>query len=160
LADKEIDRTLPCRDDLWVKNEKVDTKWFKTRHHHGDQPEQETSQPENLGAFAYYIEILGILSKIHQFLKQPVDISALSDVEQWQFRYKELDNELTQWKFSLPSEFGNMSRLYQPGIGKNISCTDRPSLRHRTAPLRGATLPSRTLPPWASLSSTMGCCLS
>ncbi|KAL3953020.1 hypothetical protein ACCO45_012963 [Purpureocillium lilacinum] len=123
LADKEIDRTLPCRDDLWVKNEKVDTKWFKTRHHHGDQPEQETSQPENLGAFAYYIEILGILSKIHQFLKQPVDISALSDVEQWQFRYKELDNELTQWKFSLPSEFGNMSRLYQPGIGKNISCT-------------------------------------
>ncbi|KAJ6443413.1 C6 transcription factor [Purpureocillium lavendulum] len=123
LADKEIDRTLPCRDDLWVKNEKVDTKWFKTRHHHGDQPEKEISQPENLGAFAYYIEILGILSKIHQFLKQPVDISALSDVEQWQLRYKELDNELTQWKFGLPSEFGNMSRLFQPGIGKNMSCT-------------------------------------
>ncbi|KAF7548319.1 hypothetical protein G7046_g8716 [Stylonectria norvegica] len=121
LDDKEVDRTLPCRDDLWIKNKKVETRWFKTNGHHDEQPEHEADRPENLGAFAYYIEILGILSKIHKFLKQPVDISALSDVEQWQLRYKELDNMLTSWKFGLPTEFGNMAKLFQPG-SKSINC--------------------------------------
>ncbi|KAK2596631.1 hypothetical protein QQS21_006307 [Conoideocrella luteorostrata] len=121
LSDKEIDRTLPCRDDLWMQNQRVDTKWFKTREHHGDVPAQEIHQPANLGAFAYYIEILGILSKIHTFLKQPVDISALGDVEQWQRNYKEMDNLLTTWRYGLPSEFGDMSKLFQAG-SKNLNC--------------------------------------
>ncbi|KAI8272805.1 hypothetical protein K4K60_011832, partial [Colletotrichum sp. SAR11_57] len=116
LDDKEIDRTLPCRDDLWIKNQKVETRWFRTQDHPEDtNPEYDINKPENLGAFSYYIEILAILSKIHKFLKQPVDISALSDVEQWQMRYKELDNMLTSWKFGLPGEYGNMAKLFQPG---------------------------------------------
>ncbi|KAH7324492.1 fungal-specific transcription factor domain-containing protein [Stachybotrys elegans] len=121
LDDKEIDRTLPCRDDLWFKNQKVETRWFKTREHHEDAPEYDVNKPENLGAFAYYIEILSTLSKIHKFLKKPVDISALSDVEEWQLRYKELDSTLTTWKFGLPGEFGNMAKLFQPG-SRNINC--------------------------------------
>ncbi|KZZ94374.1 Transcription factor [Moelleriella libera RCEF 2490] len=121
LADKEIDRTLPCRDDLWMQNQKVDTKWFKTREHHGEAPTQEICKPENLGAFAYYIEILGLLSKIHTFLKQPVDISALRDVEQWQFRYKEMDSLLSAWQYGLPTEFRDMSKLFQAG-GQSPNC--------------------------------------
>ncbi|KAK7960903.1 C6 transcription factor [Apiospora saccharicola] len=123
LDDKEIDRTLPCRDDLWIKNQKVDTRWFQTQDYPSDLPDHDTNRPENLGAFSYYIEILGILSKIHKFLKQPVDISALSDVEQWQMRYKQLDNLLTSWKFGLPGDFGNMAKLYQPNSSKTLSCT-------------------------------------
>lgn len=129
LDDREIDRTLPCRDDLWMKNQKVETRWFSDHHdeahheqHNRDSPEYKTDNPQNLGAFSYYIEILGILSKIHAFLKQPVDISALSDVEQWQMRYKELDNTLTSWKFGLPGEFGNMAKLFQPGSAKQLNC--------------------------------------
>lgn len=121
LDDKEIDRTLPCRDDLWIKNQKVETRFFRTDVNHSGSPDHDIDRPENLGAFAYYIEILGILSKIHKFLKRPVDISALSDVEQWQMRYKELDNMLTSWKFGLPGEFGNMAKLFHPG-SKNINC--------------------------------------
>jgi hypothetical protein len=121
LDDREIDRALPCRDDLWIKNQKVETRWFKARDHHEDIPDHDINKPENLGAFAYYLEILTILSKIHKFLKEPVDISALSDVERWQLRYKELDNMLTTWKFGLPGEFGNMAKLFQPG-SKNINC--------------------------------------
>lgn len=129
LDDREIDRTLPCREDLWVKNQKVETRWFSDKHqydtHHEqnnrESPEYRTDNPQNLGAFAYYIEILGIFSKIHTFLKEPVDISALSDVERWQMRYKELDNTLTSWKFGLPSEFGNMAKLFQPGA-KQLNC--------------------------------------
>ncbi|TPX16545.1 uncharacterized protein E0L32_003839 [Thyridium curvatum] len=123
LDDKEIDRTLPCRDDLWIKNQKVETRWFRIEDRSNESsPEYEMNRPENLGAFSYYIEILGILTKIHKFLKQPVDISALSDVEQWQMRYKALDNMLTSWKFGLPGEYGNMAKLFQPGSAKSLNC--------------------------------------
>ncbi|RYP70761.1 hypothetical protein DL771_005256 [Monosporascus sp. 5C6A] len=121
LDDREIDRTLPCRDDLWIKNQRVETRWFHTNGHPSDIPDHDVNKPENLGAFSYYIEILGILTKIHKFLKQPVDISALSDVEQWQMRYKELDNLLTSWKFGLPGEYGNMAKLFQPGSNKALN---------------------------------------
>ncbi|KAF2968290.1 hypothetical protein GQX73_g5281 [Xylaria multiplex] len=121
LADKDIDRTLPCRDDLWIKNQKVDTRWFNAQEQSSDQPEHEINRPENLGAFSYYIEILGILSKIHQFLRRPVDIGALNDVEQWQLQYKDLDNMLASWKFGLPGEYGNMAKLFQPGCGKTLN---------------------------------------
>ncbi|OTB02732.1 hypothetical protein M426DRAFT_322332 [Hypoxylon sp. CI-4A] len=122
LNDKEIDRTLPCRDDLWIKNQKVETRWFRTHDRPPDLPDHDVNKPENLGAFSYYIEILGILSKIHEFLKQPVDIGALGDVEQWQLRYKELDNLLASWKFGLPGEYGNMAKLFQPGGSKTLNC--------------------------------------
>lgn len=131
LDDREIDRALPCRDDLWMKNQRVETRWFSDHRqqydshhepHNAESPDFKMDHPQNLGAFSYYIEILGILSKIHVFLKQPVDISAFSDVEQWQMRYKELDNTLTSWKFGLPGEFGNMAKLFQPGSAKQLSC--------------------------------------
>ncbi|EME82615.1 uncharacterized protein MYCFIDRAFT_203337 [Pseudocercospora fijiensis CIRAD86] len=119
LDDKEIDRKLPCRDDLFARNQPVDTRWFQTlegeQHHLG-----EMNHPENLGSFSYYIEIVGIMSQIHRFLKKPVDISALSDVEQWQKEYRQLDSKLNQWKFSLPGEYGNMSRLFNPNGGNKI----------------------------------------
>ena len=141
LDDKEIDRTLPCRDDLWIRNQKVETRWFRADDSRPWDPSPvrrgstatingvsmgseygEVNNPENMGAFGHYIEVLGILSKIHKFLKQPVDISALSDVETWQMRYKELDSMLTSWKFSLPAEYGNMAKLYQPGPAKMLNC--------------------------------------
>lgn len=118
LDEKEIDRTLPCRDDLWNKNMHIETRWFRT----SERSEYDIDKPENLGAFSYYIEILGILSRIHKFLKKPVDISALSDVELWQGEYRELDNMLTSWKFDLPPEYGNMARLFQNGGNKSINC--------------------------------------
>ncbi|OBT66340.1 hypothetical protein VE03_04869 [Pseudogymnoascus sp. 23342-1-I1] len=119
LDEKEIDRKLPCRDDLWNKNVPVETRWFHTHTH----PEFSSAPPpENLGAFSYYIEILGILSRIHQFLKKPVDISALPDVEKWQGEYRELDNLLTSWKFDLPPDYGSMARLFQPGSSRTITC--------------------------------------
>lgn len=78
------------------------------------------NKPENLGSFSYYIEIVGILSQIHRFLKKPVDIGALSDVEQWQQEYRSLDSRLGTWMFSLPSEYGNMSRLFNANGGNKI----------------------------------------
>ncbi|KAK0345502.1 hypothetical protein LTR91_024275 [Friedmanniomyces endolithicus] len=116
LDDKEIDRKLPCRDDLFSRNQPVETRWFPTV----ERADYAMNKPENLGSFSYYIEIIGILSEIHRFLKKPVDIGALSDVEEWQQGYRQLDSKLNSWKFSLPSEYGNMSRVFNPNGGNKI----------------------------------------
>ena len=122
LDDKEIDRKLPCRDDVFSRNQPVETRWFQANESN-QHSLGEMNHPENLGSFSYYIEIIGILSQIHRFLKKPVDISALSDVEQWQQEYRQLDSKLNAWKFSLPSEYGNMSRVFNPhGSNKTINC--------------------------------------
>jgi len=91
----------PCRDDLFSLNQPVDTRWFPTN----ERTDYSMNRPENLGAFSYYIEIIGILSQVHRFLKRPVDIGALADVESWQGQYRELDSQITAWKFSLPGEY-------------------------------------------------------
>ncbi|KAF2233866.1 hypothetical protein EV356DRAFT_447756 [Viridothelium virens] len=125
LDEKEIDRKLPCRDDLFGKNQAVETRWFKTeeRSRPDERPELTLNKPENLGAFSHYVEIIGIMSRIHLFLKKPVDIGALADVEQWQKEYRALDSLINDWKYSLPTEFGNSSRLLNPpSNNKAINC--------------------------------------
>ncbi|EGX88408.1 C6 transcription factor, putative [Cordyceps militaris CM01] len=122
LDDREIDRSLPCRDDLWMANRKVETPWFTTKNSPEAARRNDKSATEFLGAFSFYIEVLGILSKIHKFLKQPVDIGVAGDVERWQLRYKELDNMLTSWKYGLPAEFSDMTKIFQPG-SRSLSCT-------------------------------------
>lgn len=117
LDEKEIDRRLPCRDDLYARNVPVETRWFHT----STRSDYSMNRPENLGSFSYYVEILGILTRIHKFLKKPVDITSLSDVETWQSEYRELDNAIEQWKYNLPPEYGNSARLFaKPGMGQNL----------------------------------------
>jgi hypothetical protein len=120
LDEKEIDRRLPCREDLMNNNQHVQTRWFKG----ASRVEISEDKPENLGSYSYYIEVVGILSKIHQFLKEPVDISALADVEGWQKRYRDLDSALQSWKYRLPHEYGDMSRIYDRGPKhKVVNCS-------------------------------------
>ncbi|OQO01981.1 hypothetical protein B0A48_12454 [Cryoendolithus antarcticus] len=119
VDDKEIDRKLPCKDELWARNQPIETRWFRPANRHF---EYHADNPENLGAFAYYIEILGILTQIHRFLKKPVDIGALGDVEQWQQEYRQLDSRLSGWKYDLPSQYGNMLRLHIPGAAEHVNC--------------------------------------
>lgn len=114
LNDKDIDRKLPCKDEYFTKGQPVQTRRF----HYSSERAGSTSHMNNVGCFGLYIEVLGIFSRIHTFLKQPVDIGALSDVERWQATYRELDNELTSWEFNLPPEYAyeNSSRLL--GVAK------------------------------------------
>lgn len=110
LDDKDIDRKLPCKDEFFVKNQIVETRRFC---YSGDRADY-LSHADTVGSFGLYIEILGILSRIHVFLKRPVDIGSLSDVEEWQSTYRKLDSELTTWEFNLPAEYAyeNSSRLF------------------------------------------------
>jgi hypothetical protein len=117
LDDKDIDRKLPCRDEFFARNQPVETRWFRAVKDRSDY----TSHAENVGSFGFYVDILGILSRIHLFLKRPVDIGALSDVEQWQATYRKLDSELSSWEFNLPTEYalGNSSRLFHTSSKAN-----------------------------------------
>jgi hypothetical protein len=117
LDEKEIDRKLPCRDDLFGRNQPVETRWFHTPA----RTDYSVDHPENLCSFSYYIEVVGMLSRIHQFLKKPVDIGSLEDVEKWQDEYRMLDKALTSWKYNLPSEYGNMSKVFGGNTNKIVN---------------------------------------
>lgn len=117
LDEKEIDRRLPCRDDLFAKNQAVETRFFRNQ----DRTDWH-EDADNLGSFSYYVEVVGILSRIHEFLKIPIDIMALGDVEQWQKQYRELDATLTSWKNSLPREYNSTAQLFDNASAKNINC--------------------------------------
>ncbi|GAD96962.1 C6 transcription factor [Paecilomyces variotii No. 5] len=121
LDDKDIDRRLPCKDEFFSKNQPVETRYFRRHHERTDF----VIQSQNVGWFGFYVDILGILSRIHIFLKRPVDIGSLSDVEEWQSTYRKLGNEITSWEFSLPAEYAleNGSRLFSPArSSRNIYC--------------------------------------
>ncbi|GLA36068.1 hypothetical protein AnigIFM63309_001727 [Aspergillus niger] len=121
LDDKDIDRKLPCKDEYFLKNQPVETRWFQRSSDRADY----VTRAENVGSFGLYVEVLGILSRIHAFLKRPVDIGALSDVEEWQTTYRKLDSELTSWEFGLPAEYAyeNSSRLFNGSkFTKGIHC--------------------------------------
>ncbi|KAL9082189.1 MAG: hypothetical protein Q9159_006635 [Coniocarpon cinnabarinum] len=115
LDEREMDRKLPCRDDLFARNQHVETKWFAPR-----APERATERPENLGSFSYYIEVVGIVSRIHTFLRKPIDIWSQNDVEIWQSEYRCRNDELNDWKQNLPKEYGNMTRLFDSSAGNKI----------------------------------------
>ncbi|KAF1966648.1 C6 transcription factor-like protein [Bimuria novae-zelandiae CBS 107.79] len=118
LDEKEIDRQLPCRDEFFTRNASVETRWFRT----STRADYTMNRPENLGAFSYYVEILEILSRIHNFLKQPVDITSLTDVEKWQSEYRTLDSALEQWKYNLPPDYGNAARVFSgPSVNKDLN---------------------------------------
>lgn len=123
LDDKDIDRKFPCKEEYFIKNQPVETRWFRSSSDRTGYANSTYS--ENVGSFGLYVEILGILSRIHRFLKQPVDIGSLSDVEEWQTTYRKLDSELTSWEFNLPTEYAheNLHRLFNGSKqARNLLC--------------------------------------
>lgn len=161
LDEKEIDRRLPCRDEYFSANKPVETRFFKST----ERPHYSTITTDVHGHFSYFVEILGILSSIHQFLKRPIDIGSLSDIEQWQATYRALDSELNAWHFSLPDEFANITRLIKSNAPvKNAHCgwiTVHAAYCLTVIRLNSsAAYPSQTSPLFSSSYSAMQRCLS
>jgi Fungal specific transcription factor domain/Fungal Zn(2)-Cys(6) binuclear cluster domain len=161
LDEKEVDRRLPCRDDLFAANKPVETRSFRPPI----RPKFSTSTTDSHGHFSYHCELITILGHIHQFLKRPIDIESLSDVENWQGSYRALDSELNAWHFSLPDEFANITRFLKANVpAKNAS----PGwiMLHAAyclAVIRlnsSAAYPSQTSPIFSSSYSAMQRCLA
>ncbi|OAL40569.1 hypothetical protein AYO20_00305 [Fonsecaea nubica] len=161
LDEKEVDRRLPCRDDLFAANKPVETRWFRPP----ERPRYATGIADTHGHFSYHCELMAILGHIHQFLKRPVDIGSLTDVEQWQGSYRALDSDLNAWHFSLPDEFANITRLLKSNVpAKNTNCGW--IMLHAAYCLTvirlnsSAAYPSQTSPIFSSSYSAMQRCLS
>ncbi|KAL6242927.1 hypothetical protein RBB50_010027 [Rhinocladiella similis] len=161
LDEKEVDRRLPCRDDLFAANKPVETRWFRPP----ERPRYTTGMADTHGHFSYHCELMAILGQIHQFLKRPVDIGSLSDVEQWQGSYRGLDSDLNAWHFSLPDEFANITRLLKSNVpAKNTNCGwIMLQAAYCLTVIRlnsSAAYPSQTSPIFSSSYSAMQRCLS
>ncbi|EXJ93783.1 hypothetical protein A1O1_02176 [Capronia coronata CBS 617.96] len=161
LDEKEVDRRLPCRDDLFAANKTVETRWFRPP----ERPRYTTGMAETHGHFSYHCELMAILGHIHQFLKRPIDIGSLADVEQWQGSYRALDSDLNAWHFSLPDEFANITRLLKSNVpAKNTNCGwVMLQAAHCLTVIRlnsSAAYPSQSSPIFSSSYSAMQRCLS
>lgn len=117
LDENDTDRPLPCSYDLFSKNSAVETRWFRGRN----KSEITVNRPEHLGSFSYHCEVLRILSRIHIFLRKPLDIGSLSDVERWQKTYRELDDDLNKWLYNLPDDYSRISQLCHSDPTSKIS---------------------------------------
>lgn len=112
IPSQEIFRRLPCSEEIWSRktSESVSpTRWFS--YMGSKKRQQETPQSTDLGAYAYQIELLGILSEIHEFLRRPFDIGSTQEVEQWQLEYRKLDISIAEWKLSLPEQYGTVQKI-------------------------------------------------
>ncbi|EEH03541.1 conserved hypothetical protein [Histoplasma capsulatum G186AR] len=117
LDERQTDRPLPCRYDLFSKNQAVETRRFFGP----GRPEFTVNHAENLGSFSYHCEVLRILSRIHKFLRNPIDIVSPVDFEKWQATYRGLDRELDRWLYSLPDGYSRISQLCHSSPTSRIS---------------------------------------
>lgn len=117
VDEKTINRPLPCRYELWIAGEPVETRWYRT-----DKPfEMTTDNPQNLGSFSYFCEVAKLMTSIHQFAKQPLDFSSPTDINHWKARYAELDGHLSFWLNSLPGEFTEISATSRSGTPSTVA---------------------------------------
>ncbi|CAK7228893.1 hypothetical protein SCUCBS95973_007035 [Sporothrix curviconia] len=79
------------------------------------------NRAENLGSFSYHCKLLRILSRIHIFLREPVDIAASADMARWRNTYQALDATLDGWLRGLPSEFSKISALCHSDPASRVS---------------------------------------
>ncbi|KAJ9132282.1 C6 transcription factor [Pleurostoma richardsiae] len=116
LDDRFLDLALPSRYDLFSNNVPVETRslnWADYRHTGAPNTTGRplVNNPENLGSFSYHCEVLRILSRIHNFLRVPLDVTSPRAVQVWRATYRNLDGELNSWLHSLPGEYGSISQL-------------------------------------------------
>ncbi|KAI5799128.1 fungal-specific transcription factor domain-containing protein [Peziza echinospora] len=112
LDEKEIERLLPCQDKIWDSNQPTTTRWFRNPC---QEVEINITNMHTLSSFSFLVEIMGLLGQIHQFLRKTIDINNLDDVNGWQTKYRSLDKALSNWKYSLPMQFGNLTRALTLG---------------------------------------------
>ncbi|KAF7563678.1 hypothetical protein G7046_g462 [Stylonectria norvegica] len=111
LDDDKMKRVLPCSYDLFSRNVPVETQSLRSLMDQQGSGLYNANKSENLGSFSYHCEILTILSKVHNFLKSPIDVTSSAHTAEWRNTYRSLDRALDGWLQSLPSEYSRISAL-------------------------------------------------
>ncbi|KFG81303.1 C6 transcription factor [Metarhizium anisopliae] len=111
LEDFKMKRVLPCSYDLFSRNVPVETGSLRTTTDEQGWTGYMVNKPENLGSFSYHCEVIRIISRVHDFLKKPVDVTSSAEMTAWRNAYRSLDSALDSWLQSLPSEYSKISAL-------------------------------------------------
>ncbi|GAO17905.1 hypothetical protein UVI_02027150 [Ustilaginoidea virens] len=111
LDDGKMNRVLPCSYDLFSRNVPVETSVLDQTTGQQGATGYAVNKPENLGSFSYHCQILRTMSKVHDFLKAPVDVTCSAGMARWRGTYRSLDAALNSWLQSLPSEYSRISAL-------------------------------------------------
>lgn len=111
LEESKMNRVLPCSYDLFSRNVPVETRSLKPTTGQDGVTGYAVNKPENLGSFSYHCEILRIISQVHNFLKDPIDVTSSTAMTAWRNTYRSLDAALDSWLQSLPSEYSRISAL-------------------------------------------------
>lgn len=117
LDESLVDTQLPCRYDLFSRNEPVETRWFRR-----DRPfEKEVDVTETLGSFSHHCEVMRILTQVHDIMVTPLDVLSVPEVDKWKQSYTNLDSHLAEWAYSLPGEFSQISQFCHSDTKSKIS---------------------------------------
>ena len=124
IPDSDLHLRLPCTYDHFSRNTSVTTRWPRPQLQASTQyvqPDPLSTSPDNLGSFSYHCEVLTILSRIHEFLSEPLSLHSAAAMSNWRTIYTRLDTSLTDWLHSLPGEYSKISQLCHSDPGSKIS---------------------------------------
>ncbi|KZO91385.1 hypothetical protein CALVIDRAFT_602300 [Calocera viscosa TUFC12733] len=107
LSDQQITRNLPCREDLWPGDTRVQTREFRSPLFDDGLMHEEAF----LDPLAYLVEIADLLGRVHQLQRHP--LNPLSEVEVTHFyeRTRTLDAAVRRWYCRLPLEISSPARI-------------------------------------------------
>ena len=115
IDETQIGRKLPTDDVHLDQIEEKKTKFFQIW-----QSDHELHNTENLGPFSFYIEAVHMLSLVHTFLKQQLDVTTQSGADEWQSGYRNLNDYLEKWRDAIPAEYGLASYINPTAIPTKI----------------------------------------
>ena len=118
LDETETARRLPCDGTLFENgNFKMYDyqvkRWFQVR-----QTDKRLLQDNrHMDAFSFYVDAVHLLSLIHQFLREPVNIDTSAERREWWSKHCGLDDYLSEWLHSVPANYGLPGRRSASGPG-------------------------------------------
>lgn len=99
LDEADIGRRLPCDDQYFEDNLDVETRFFELGH-------TGPYNNNNLGSFSFYVDTVHIVSLVHQFLRQPLEITTPEGNYEWRSGYFGLNKFLNDWLTDVPAVYG------------------------------------------------------
>lgn len=117
IPESEIDCLLPVGYNSWIAdhNRRNDTAIRNSQHRILNDSIINANMQNDLffddniyDSTCFSIELIHILGKIHAFMRHPIDIQSLKDVLNWQMKFSEIDNEIQDWRKTVPKNYLNL----------------------------------------------------
>lgn len=113
IEDVSISLRLPCHEEYFQAGQVVETRRFVPADI-GVHPQN----PDNLGSFAFCVDMAVLTTQVQAHLKQTPQSAA--DLEAWQAKSAHLDALLVNWKASIPTDMAKLSRLLSSTGGRTV----------------------------------------